>query len=451
MNENTHTPPPVPEPDEQPTEVLADSSTPAQQPQPAAPAAEQPAQQAIPAGAPAGGASASGGYPPPGSVPPPSGGYPPPGAYPPPGSYPPPRGPQQGGYPPPGAYPPPGSYPPPAGYPAAGSYPPVRRLTRSRSDRVVGGVCGGLARYWNTDPTLLRILTVVLTLATGGAFLVGYIIAWIAIPDEPMGPTGPFPQSPRADQVGYAAGGNPPYADQGTQYAAEPRQRSYLGWLIVSAVVLIAGVLGLIGYFAAPSVQFWGILFGVILTVLGIGLLVGTWYGRARWLVFLAIPMAFLTFGTVAAGNWVQSNPNWDRWSVGSGSLTVGERTWVVSPSDVSGAPLDYRLSAGDAVLDLTDLTAGETTELADVERLSIEAGVGLGQLVVLIPSDMRLDLAAEVNVGQITVPGRDIVEGTSLTLGTTIEPLTGEQPAYIVTLDAAIGAGNLEVRRAAA
>ena len=49
-------------------------------------------------------------------------------------------------------------------------------------------MCGGLARYWNTDPTLLRILTVVLTLATGGAFLIGYLIAWIAIPDEPMGP-----------------------------------------------------------------------------------------------------------------------------------------------------------------------------------------------------------------------------------------------------------------------
>ena len=82
-------------------------------------------------------------------------------------------------------------------------------------------MCGGLARYWNTDPTLLRILTVVLTLATGGAFLVGYLIAWIAIPDEPMGPTGPYGQP--SDQVGYASGGNPGYAD--TRPSTSPRPR----------------------------------------------------------------------------------------------------------------------------------------------------------------------------------------------------------------------------------
>jgi phage shock protein PspC (stress-responsive transcriptional regulator) len=316
---------------------------------------------------------------------------------------------------------------------------------------MVGGVCGGLARYWNTDPTLLRILTVVLTLATGGAFLVGYIIAWIAIPDDPMGPYPPFGQGPRADQVGFAAGGNPPYADQATQYTAAPRERSYLGWLVVSGAVLVAGILGLIGYLASPSVQFWGILFGVILAILGVGLLVGAWYGRARWLVFLAVPMAFLTFGTVAAGNWVQDNPNWERWSEGSGSLSVGDRNWVVTPTAAADSPLEYNLSAGDAVLDLTALTAGPTTDLADTVEVSIDAGVGLGQLVVLIPADMRLELDAEVNVGQISVPGRDRVEGTNLSLDTTIEPLRDSVPSHIVTLDAAIGAGNLEVRRAQA
>ena len=109
-----------------------------------------------------------------------AGSYPQQGAYPPPGSYPPPAGYQQAGLPAAGCLrtsrglPAPGAYQQPGGYPAAGAYQPPRpapRLTRSRSQRVVGGVCGGLARYWNTDPTLLRILTVVLTLATGGAFL----------------------------------------------------------------------------------------------------------------------------------------------------------------------------------------------------------------------------------------------------------------------------------------
>ncbi len=436
MNE-MNTPPPVPDPDSQPTQALADSTGPATAEQPAQQAPPQAAPQATPVGASAGPAAPGGyppgSYPPPGWTPPPSAGYPPPGT------------------PPPGAYQAPGAYAPPAAYPPPGAYPPPRRLTRSRGDRMVGGVCGGLARYWNTDPTLLRILTVVLTLATGGAFLVGYIIAWIAIPDEPMGPYAPFGQGPRADQVGFAAGGNPPYADQATQYPPAPRERSYLGWLIVSAAVLVAGVLGLIGYLASPSIQFWGIVFGVILAILGVGLLVGAWYGRARWLVFLAVPMAFLTFGTVALGNWVQDSPNWDRWSVGSGSLSIGDRAWVVTPTAAAGSPLEYNLSAGDAVLDLTGLTAGPATEPGDATEVSIDAGVGLGQLVVLIPADMRLELAAEVNVGQITVPGRDLVEGSDLALDTTIEPLAGRDPAYIVTLDAAIGAGNLEVRRAQA
>ena len=48
---------------------------------------------------------------------------------------------------------------------------PPQLVRAGRLGGTDGGVCGGLARYWNTDPTLLRILTVVLTLATGGAFL----------------------------------------------------------------------------------------------------------------------------------------------------------------------------------------------------------------------------------------------------------------------------------------
>jgi predicted membrane protein len=82
---------------------------------------------------------------------------------------------------------------------------------------------------------------------------------------------------------------------------------------------------------------------------------------------------------------------------------------------------------------------------------VSIDVGVGLGQLVVLVPADMTLRIDASVRAGQITVPGRDRVEGTNVTLATTIEPLAADASGYLVTLDAVIGAGNLEVRRAAA
>jgi len=70
----------------------------------------------------------------------------------------------------------------------------VRRLLRSRSDRVLGGVCGGLGRYLNVDPVLLRIAAVALALS-GGAGVIAYIVAWIVIPEntgeEPAGPAAP--------------------------------------------------------------------------------------------------------------------------------------------------------------------------------------------------------------------------------------------------------------------
>jgi phage shock protein C len=63
-------------------------------------------------------------------------------------------------------------------------YSAPRRLERSRSDRFIGGVCGGIAKYLNMDPTLVRILTVVITLFTGVP-IVAYLIALLVMPEEP--------------------------------------------------------------------------------------------------------------------------------------------------------------------------------------------------------------------------------------------------------------------------
>ena len=62
-----------------------------------------------------------------------------------------------------------------------------RRLQRSRTEKIIGGVCGGLAEYFNVDPTLLRILWVIVTLA-GGAGLLLYLILWVIMPLEPPAP-----------------------------------------------------------------------------------------------------------------------------------------------------------------------------------------------------------------------------------------------------------------------
>jgi len=59
----------------------------------------------------------------------------------------------------------------------------VRRLHRSREDRILGGVCAGLARYFNIDPTIARIAAAALLLL-GGVGIIAYLAAWLLVPEE---------------------------------------------------------------------------------------------------------------------------------------------------------------------------------------------------------------------------------------------------------------------------
>lgn len=62
----------------------------------------------------------------------------------------------------------------------------TRKLYRSRTNRTIAGVCGGLAQYFNADTTLIRVLFVALALL-GGPGLVIYVVMWILVPEEPLG------------------------------------------------------------------------------------------------------------------------------------------------------------------------------------------------------------------------------------------------------------------------
>jgi len=57
-----------------------------------------------------------------------------------------------------------------------------RKLYRSRSQHMLGGVCGGLAEYFNVDATLIRVLFLVLAVF-GGSGLVIYVVMWLIVPD----------------------------------------------------------------------------------------------------------------------------------------------------------------------------------------------------------------------------------------------------------------------------
>jgi len=60
----------------------------------------------------------------------------------------------------------------------------IKRLYRSRKDRMICGVCGGLGEYLGVDPTLVRLLWIIFALAYGAGIL-AYILACIVIPLKP--------------------------------------------------------------------------------------------------------------------------------------------------------------------------------------------------------------------------------------------------------------------------
>jgi phage shock protein C len=83
----------------------------------------------------------------------------------------------------------------------------TKQLTRSRDDRWIAGVCGGIADYTGIDATVVRLVLVVCTILGAGSLVIGYVVAWVLMPQRDLhdtvrgtataGPataTGPAPQ-----------------------------------------------------------------------------------------------------------------------------------------------------------------------------------------------------------------------------------------------------------------
>lgn len=60
-----------------------------------------------------------------------------------------------------------------------------KRLYRSKTDRKIAGVCGGIAEYFGIDPTIVRIIALVLLLPGGLPGFVPYLIMWVVVPEKP--------------------------------------------------------------------------------------------------------------------------------------------------------------------------------------------------------------------------------------------------------------------------
>lgn len=60
-----------------------------------------------------------------------------------------------------------------------------KRLYRSKKDRMIAGVCGGLAEYFGVDPVIIRIIAFILLLPGGLPGLLPYVVLWIVVPEDP--------------------------------------------------------------------------------------------------------------------------------------------------------------------------------------------------------------------------------------------------------------------------
>jgi phage shock protein C len=76
--------------------------------------------------------------------------------------------------------------------------PESKKLYRSRANRLLGGVCGGLGEFFNVDPTVVRVVFILGALLGLGSFVLLYIIMLFIVPDEPYGSSSNLPSNPPA-------------------------------------------------------------------------------------------------------------------------------------------------------------------------------------------------------------------------------------------------------------
>ncbi len=131
-----------------------------------------------------------------------------------------------------------------------------KRLYRSHKEKMIGGVCGGLAEYFDIDPVFIRILFVVAVFA-GGSGILAYIICWIIIPGQPY----TTPAAPAAPVTQQAQ----------AQPAPAPAPANHRGSMSAGIILIVIGGLFLANNFL-PHFHF-GDFWPILMILLGIAIL----------------------------------------------------------------------------------------------------------------------------------------------------------------------------------
>ena len=154
-----------------------------------------------------------------------------------------------------------------------------KRLHRSKSDSMVFGVSGGLAEYFDVDPSLMRIAWVVAILASGGVALLAYIILAIVVPKEESRAAEP------SEVVRENLGDLPADAAEagnalGITSDEEDTGRGKRGRTLAGIVLVAVGAVFLLSNLGVLSWWRWDVFWPVLLIGVGAALLVGRLWKR---------------------------------------------------------------------------------------------------------------------------------------------------------------------------
>jgi phage shock protein PspC (stress-responsive transcriptional regulator) len=196
----------------------------------------------------------------------------------------------------------------------------------------------------------------------------------------------------------------------------DPRSRAVVG-ATVGALLIWFGVAALVGVALEVALA-------VGLGLVGAGLVVGAFTGRSRLLILPALALLGLLVGTAVLDVPLRGG--------------VGERSWA--PASVDEVASEYRLAAGEATLDLRAVVPPAGPGAEDVV---VTASVAAGELLVLVPEGVALDIRAKATAGEInllgtTDTGIDVRQQASA---------AGPDGMATIVLDLAVGFGTVEVQ----
>jgi phage shock protein PspC (stress-responsive transcriptional regulator) len=298
--------------------------------------------------------------------------------------------------------------------------PAPRRLLRARDDRVIAGVCGGIARYFRIDPLIVRIAAVALLFA-GGFSLIAYLAAWVLVPSED-GAGQPTQSRPSRTATivgavlvvvagvalldgswglnfGWGFGALGPVAlialllaIAGQRMLRGRGEQAPEASRVIGAALILCGVL--LGSLILALGSGWATASGggtvVAALVVALGLaMVGLSFRtpKARWLALPAMVLAIPAGVVSAAGIDAEGG--------------VGDRTY--RPATVANLKPDgYRLGTGKLELDLRrlDWRAGDPVH--------VKVKVGIGHALVLVPRDVCVMATSHAGMGYVNVLGED-------------------------------------------